>query len=496
MKKLALALLLTSTPFFAADEALPKADTILDRFVEVTGGKAVFEKHHNEVMHGTLDFTGKGVKGTLTVYQAEPAKIRAVIEIAGIGKIDSGSNGEVAWESSALQGPRIKSGAEKADTFRDATFNAALNWRSLFGKAETTGVETVEGHDCYKVVLTPKEGNPTTEFYDKKSGLLIKTATTRATPMGDISAEVFADDYRKEGEIIAAHKLTNKFAGQEFQITVESVQFNTEIPAAEFDLPDDIKALLKKGTAPSVAPAAPASAETAQPANGGKLTVYMSGKPVATEAYTIRKADGKIDVNGSANAALGTIKIVIDQFEVVTNDKFQPLDATAKGKLGQVQMNVKTTFADGKATSHVDSGQGPQTKENTASPDAVVVSANFPFYPWSLLAMRAELKNQDPQQMPIYILGQSEVPGTVVFKGRETVEFAGKTAELNHLTVSGTPPDGQPISLDFWVDDSRNLIKIAVPSRGVEVYQEGFDRKAPPEPPKPETPKPAQPSHE
>ena len=103
--------------------------------------------------------------------------------------------------------------------------------------------------------------------------------------------------------------------------------------------------------------------------------------------------------------------------------------------------------------------------------------------------MRAEMKNQDPQQMPIYILGQAEVPGTVIFKGHETVEFAGKTAELNHITVSGTPPDGQPLSLDFWVDDNRKVIKIAVPSRGVEAYQDGFDRKAPPEAPKP-APKP------
>jgi hypothetical protein len=95
------------------------------------------------------------------------------------------------------------------------------------------------------------------------------------------------------------------------------------------------------------------------------------------------------------------------------------------------------------------------------------------------------MKNQDPQDVPIYIIGQAEVPGKIVFKGREPVEFAAKTVELNHLTVSGTPPDGQPIVLDFWVDDNRKIIKIAVPARGVEGYQEGFDRKAPPEAPKP-----------
>ena len=49
-----------------------------------------------------------------------------------------------------------------------------------------------------------------------------------------------------------------------------------------------------------------------------------------------------------------------------------------------------------------------------------------------------------------------------------------RPAELNHLAVTGTTPQGQPISLDFWVDDNRKLIKIAVPSQGVEAYQDGL----------------------
>ena len=491
MNKFAVALLFTAAPFLAAADELPKADTILDRFIEVVGGKAAFEKHHNEVMHGNLEFTGRGLKGTMTVYQAEPNQIRVTIDIEGVGKFDSGTSGDVAWENSAMQGPRVKQGIEKSDAFRDATFNSAIQWRKLYTKAETSGVETVQDHECYKVVLTPAQGNPTTHYYDKKSGFLIKTATTRSTQMGDIAAEVFADDYRKEGDIVAAHKITNKFAGQEFQITVQSVEFNVDVPKDRFDMPDDIKALLKKPAvaASQSAPAAATSPSNAAPSNGGKLTLYMTGKQIATETYTVQKSDGKIEVNGSANAAIGPIKIDIEQFKVDTDEKFQPLEAVAKGKLGQVQMNVKTTFADGKAKNEMDSGQGPQSKEDAVSPNALVVSETFPLYPWSLLALRADLKNQDPQQMPVYFLGRAEVAGTVIFKGRESVEFTGKTAELNHLVVSGTPPGGQPLSLDLWMDDNRRVIKIAVPARGIEAYQDGFDRKAPPEAPKP-APKP------
>src|SRR5581483_749963 len=179
MRRLALALLVYSVPLFPADEALPKAETILDHWVEVTGGKAAWEKRQNVVQHAVVDFTGRGVKGTLTIYEAAPDKNLAILELQGVGKIESGSNGDVAWENSALQGPRIKQGAERTDAIRDGTFNASLFWRKLYSKAETAGVEMIEGHECYKLILTPASGNPTTEYFDKKSGLLVKTAASR-----------------------------------------------------------------------------------------------------------------------------------------------------------------------------------------------------------------------------------------------------------------------------------------------------------------------------
>src|SRR5258706_9564534 len=236
MNKLALSILLSSIPFFAADETLPKAETVLDHFVDAIGGRAVLEKHRSEVMHGTIEVIGRGLKGTMTVYQAAPDKERAIIDFEGIGKIESGSNGEVAWESSAMQGPRVKDGVEKADAFRDGTFNAPLYWRKLYTKVETAGVEKVEGHDCYKVVMTPKEGKPTTHFYDKTSGLLIKTQATRVSPTGEITAEAYADDYKREGDTIVAHKLTNKVADNQFQILVVRMVVKADFTKDNIDL--------------------------------------------------------------------------------------------------------------------------------------------------------------------------------------------------------------------------------------------------------------------
>jgi hypothetical protein len=201
----------------------------------------------------------------------------------------------------------------------------------------------------------------------------------------------------------------------------------------------------------------------------------MAGNPVANESYTVKKSDQGIEIDGSGEATLGTMKIDIERFDVRTNSKYEPVEAIAKAKLGSIPMNVDTTFAQGQAKNQIENGQGAQTKLIPVHADPVVVNANLPLFPWTLLAMRASLETHDPQQFPVYVLGQAEVNATVVFKGREHVDFAGKSAELNHLAINGSTPQGQPISLDFWVDDSRKLIKIAVPAQGVEAYQEGFE---------------------
>ncbi len=120
------------------------------------------------------------------------------------------------------------------------------NWRDDFKKVETVGAETVEGKDCYKLVKTPNDGNPVTDYFDKKTGLLVKSATTVNTPNGDMTAEVLFSDYRKEGDLLVAHKIQQSAAGQEIAITFEGFKYNVDLPKDKFDLPDDIKTLLKK----------------------------------------------------------------------------------------------------------------------------------------------------------------------------------------------------------------------------------------------------------
>ena len=94
--------------------------------------------------------------------------------------------------------------------------------------------------------MTPTEGKPETFFFDRDSGLLVKTTAVRSTPLGDIPSETDMSDYRVVDGIQTPFLLTEKAMNQNMVMKFTSIAYNVEIPKDRFDLPDAIKALVKK----------------------------------------------------------------------------------------------------------------------------------------------------------------------------------------------------------------------------------------------------------
>ena len=230
-----------------AADALPTGAAVLDKYIEVTWRRAAYEKKTSEISSGVMEFIGKGLKAKITSYQAAPDKSYTAVDIGGIGKMEEGSDGVVAWERSALKGPRLKSGEEKAVALRAASIQHDLHWRDYFPKVECTGVEPIDGVVCYRVVLTPKDGQPETRYYDKKTSLLVRTNMIMKTEMGEIPAEMSVSDYRMVEGIKTPFLLRQKVLGQEFTVTIESMQINAAIPKDRFALPDDAASWAARG---------------------------------------------------------------------------------------------------------------------------------------------------------------------------------------------------------------------------------------------------------
>jgi hypothetical protein len=216
---------------------LPTAETVLDQFVAATGGRAAYEKIKNRVATGTIEVAGANVKGTIKVTQALPNKLSSIADLGPVGEIRRGTDGNKAWEITAITGERELEGEEKDEVLRNSHLRKGLLWKELYAKAECVGIEDVDGKPAFKIVLTPKSGKPVTEYYDKTSHLLVKQTSITVGPMGEITVDAFPSDYKTVDDVTLPFTLTQKVLTQEIVIKVTEVKHNVELAADTFRRP-------------------------------------------------------------------------------------------------------------------------------------------------------------------------------------------------------------------------------------------------------------------
>jgi outer membrane lipoprotein-sorting protein len=225
---------------------LPKAETVLDQFIEATGGKAAYEKFKNRSTSGTVEIPGANLKGKIKIFQAAPNQISVVTELGPAGKSTQATDGKSVWEISPITGERLLDGDEKAELLRKATFNEEIHTKELYAKVECTGIEDIDGKPAYKLVLTAKNGKTETEYYDKATHLMVKEMTTTKGPMGEFTVESFPSDYKKVDGVLMPFTATQKMLNQEIVIKIEEIKHNIDIPAETFKLPASLDDAAKK----------------------------------------------------------------------------------------------------------------------------------------------------------------------------------------------------------------------------------------------------------
>ncbi|MDX2268977.1 MAG: hypothetical protein NW208_12780 [Bryobacter sp.] len=225
----------------------PKAEALMDGYIEATGGLEAYRSLKTQKVVAEIEFVGQGIKGTSTTLLADNGNSITTLDLAGIGKVLSGTKDGVSWESSAMQGTRLREGEEKIQNMRLSDLRAAANWREYTEMAEVTGEESVEGKDCW-VVKSRMKGvnNDSLSWIDKKSGLMVKMSMKVKSQMGEIPMETFFREYRKEGGILMPVAMEQKVGPMMMKTTVKEVVSNGEVPANAFDYPEAVSALLAK----------------------------------------------------------------------------------------------------------------------------------------------------------------------------------------------------------------------------------------------------------
>jgi len=227
-----------------AAASLPSARSIIDRHIKALGGRAAILSHTSSHATGTMTVAGSGITGVLDIYSAKPDKSLLKINLGGIGEVREGFDGVHAWTLSPITGPALTQGKELEEKKFDADFYSDLHEEGRYASMKTVEKTTFDGRPCYKVSLIKKDGSEDFDFYDVETGLKAGAIGTRESQMGPMSVTQVHTDYQKFAGLLVPTTLKQTVMGMDQVLKLTTIEFDN-VPPSTFDLPAQIKALIK-----------------------------------------------------------------------------------------------------------------------------------------------------------------------------------------------------------------------------------------------------------
>jgi len=226
---------------------LPKAESLLDAFVEKSGGRAVFDKIANRRTTSTMKLSVLPAPAEVTTIVTKAGPYLCVVNSQAFGKVEFGSDGRTVWEINPMTGPQIKEGLEKKRFQFLYSLDLPMRWREVFKKVECTGLETVAEKPAFKVQAFSLDDYPVAYYFDQVSGLLVKIEYPMETTIGQSLQEIIMRDYRSVDGILFPYIQIRRELGREMTLTFKSVEYNVEVPEGTFALPEAIRKISKTG---------------------------------------------------------------------------------------------------------------------------------------------------------------------------------------------------------------------------------------------------------
>lgn len=232
------------TPAVApSGDKVPTMNELVDRLVTALGGAERWTKITSRRVTLSTEFAGLGATAVEVVELARMPNHKMVsTNVPGIGDIQEGFDGEIAWSIDPLRGPLIGTEEQARQQKRVSDFRRLMRLAELYPKVESIAEVEWRGTPCWEAKVGSDDGDRTTLYFAKDTGLLRGEEMVVETPAGAISTVTLNELYREFDGVKVVAETQIEMLGQVQKVTVKKVEFN--IPEAEtFELPPAIKAL-------------------------------------------------------------------------------------------------------------------------------------------------------------------------------------------------------------------------------------------------------------
>jgi zinc protease len=220
-----------------ASQAAPTVDEIIDHYISAIGGRAAIEKVASRVSLGNIDVPSMHLSGTVMIHEKAPNKILQVVVING-NAFRQGFDGENGWTDDPADGERTLSGAQLAESRRDADFYHPLHLHQIYSDLKYVGTEKLDDRDAYVLQGTPDgESEPDKMYFDPQTGLIVRLVSHSHTPDGESTVTEDFQDYRKVDGLQLPYTVVQKGGSADFTIRIGELRHDVSLEDSEFAPP-------------------------------------------------------------------------------------------------------------------------------------------------------------------------------------------------------------------------------------------------------------------
>jgi zinc protease len=210
------------------------ADVIMKNYIAAIGGEKAIKAIKDIKTISTGEIQGMAL--TITEMKKAPGKYKETVEVNMQGKsmtmqkqVFDGAKGyqEQQGQKADMTADDVEEIKQEADIYAD------LHPATYHITRIVKGIENVKGSDAYVVEATDAKSRKITEYYDVKSGLLVRRIQVQDGPQGPASATSDYDDYRAVPGA-GGYKIPYTVSENNLTAKVQTAEINKSIPDTEF----------------------------------------------------------------------------------------------------------------------------------------------------------------------------------------------------------------------------------------------------------------------
>lgn len=224
---------------------LPPGPEVLERYIQVTGGREAYQRITSRISQGTFSIPAANIEGKLTLIQTTDAA-RLTLELPGIGVLQQGKTPDgIVWENNPVTGPRLVEGAEAQRLLQTLMLHPELQAESFYPTIETQGVEPRNGDQVYVVRFVSVSGEEETRYYSQETGLLLGVRMTSKTQLGEVAIVINIGQYREFDGLKLPVQVQQQLLGLEQSVTLTTIEHNKPIAADQLAPPEAAAQLIR-----------------------------------------------------------------------------------------------------------------------------------------------------------------------------------------------------------------------------------------------------------